>query len=137
MIKDEQIQSGELMIAHAKDPKLKVQFRLRNGPDIWNNSTSGRELAWNFESFIYRIAPTPKLRPWKPEEVPLPSVIRSKETNARWLALTASVSGISTANCNKAGETVVSSFVNLLEHNEHSTDSGKTWLPCGVLEDQQ
>ena len=80
----------------------------------------------------YYIAPEPKLRPWKSEEVPLGAWVSYKKPTTRtgkWL-----ISGVG-----DSGEIGVSgwfSYTNeyLLDQYEHSTDGGKTWHPCGVLE---
>ena len=61
----------------------------------------------------------PKLRPWKPEEVPLGAHMRCKVREHRFL--------------------LTETWDNLirktwLDEYEHSTDGGKTWKPCGVEE---
>ncbi len=61
----------------------------------------------------------PKLRAWKPEEVPLGAVMKVKRSGYRSLIT----------------ETWDDPIRKLwLEQNEHSLDKGKTWLPCGVME---
>jgi len=76
--------------------------------------------AWNWAVFNYFIKPEPKLRPWKPEEVPLGAWMRGIDSdNQRWM-LTNSM------NEDRRREWLL--------HNQHSTDQGKTWLPCGVEE---
>lgn len=74
----------------------------------------------------------PKLRPWKPEEIVLPLLIRSKDHEPNCMAL---ITGMSLGKM----KTIFSgnSFVtceDLFNDYEHSTDSGKTWKPCGVEE---
>jgi len=77
--------------------------------------------AWNFISYNYRIKPTPVLRPWTADEVPLGAWIRYKRAlhDRSILAWTS----------NQADRDM------WLDEREHSTDGGKTWLPCGVVEE--
>ena len=77
--------------------------------------------AWNFISYNYRIKPTATLRPWTADEVPLGAWIRYKRAlhDRSILAWTS----------NQADRDM------WLDEREHSTDGGKTWLPCGVVED--
>lgn len=83
----------------------------------------------------WRPAPEPKLRPWNPEEVPVG-------------ALTRSLSSVNARNPSRqiiTGENGVMAFVcgspvslqQLLESREYSLDGGKTWLPCGVMEESK
>lgn len=72
----------------------------------------------------------PKLRPWKPEEVPVGATLKTKDTGSRWLLI-----GINNyAEVSIAGNSVTRSLSHLLECYTHSLDGGKTWLPCGVME---
>ena len=77
--------------------------------------------AWNFISYNYRIKPTATLRPWTADEVPLGAWIRFKKVidDRSILAWT------STQRDRDMW----------LDEREHSTDGGKTWLPCGVVEE--
>jgi hypothetical protein len=82
---------------------------------------------------VRRIKPEPNLRPWKPEEVPLGALIRSKQeakSQVRWLIVGHDHADVAISN-NGCSRT----FAYCLDAWEHSTDNGKTWLPCGVLED--
>ena len=115
----------------ARDGK-QIEWRRHSGGD-WEQTTP----VWNWNVCDYRIKPEPKLRPWKPEDVPMPCILRPMGGNshqAMWLVLTVSSSGVATADCHVKGETRLASFEALLLHNEHSTDGGKTWKPCGVEE---
>ena len=85
---------------------------------------------WDFDSYEYRIKPTATLRPWTADEVPLGCILKTKSTNSVWLLI----------GRNNAGEILIAgdkyrSPEWLLAEYEHSTDGGKTWLPCGVVED--
>lgn len=76
---------------------------------------------WNLEHYEYRIKPTAKLRPWTSDEVPLGAWMREKKAlhDRRILAWTSS----------QADRDM------WLDEREHSIDLGKTWLPCGVVEE--
>jgi hypothetical protein len=75
---------------------------------------------WNWEHYDYRIKPTATLRPWTADEVPLGSQCRTKGDTKRFLIVRTSDESTRDEWLNKC---------------EHSTDGGKTWLPCGVVED--
>ena len=78
---------------------------------------------WDFDSYEYRIKPTAKLRPWTADEVPLGAWMRFKR-NPQDRVLLGWVS-------------VQSDRDFWLDEREHSTDGGKTWLPCGVMEESK
>ena len=77
--------------------------------------------SWSWSEKTYRIKPTAKLRPWTADQVPLGAWIRYKRAlhDRSILAWTS----------NQADRDM------WLDEREHSTDGGKTWLPCGVVED--
>jgi hypothetical protein len=77
--------------------------------------------SWNFNTFSYRIKPVAKIRPWTADEVPLGAWGRRKE-NPKHRYIICST-----------GDDSVSQY--LFESCEHSTDGGKTWHPCGVMEE--
>ena len=86
--------------------------------------------SWNWMDCIFRIKPTPTLRPWTADEVPLGCILKTKSTNSVWLLI----------GRNNVGEILIAgdkyqSPEWLLREYEHSTDGGKTWLPCGVVEE--
>jgi hypothetical protein len=76
---------------------------------------------WNFEHYDYRIKPAATLRPWTADEVPLGAWMRFKKVidDRSVLAWT------STQRDRDMW----------LDEREHSTDGGKNWLPCGVVEE--
>lgn len=122
-----------VMAHHVAGGVVEYKSHMTDVPCPWL-TTSAPD--WDWVTCDYRIKAQPKLRPWKPEEVPLPCVLRpSGNSAARWLALSASSSGVSSANCHHHGDTAVATFDVLLRFNEHSTDGGKTWKPCGVIEE--
>ena len=94
----------------------------------------------------YRIKPTPTLRPWRPEEVPVGALLRRRfKPNNIVVILAANTVGnfpsVIVDRQNFDGITALY-LGDLLSyhggHNgdamEHSLDHGKTWLPCGVAE---
>jgi len=76
---------------------------------------------WDWDDTDYRIKPTPVLRPWTADEVPLGAWIRYKRAlhDRSILAWTS----------NQADRDM------WLDEREHSTDGGVTWKPCGVVEE--
>jgi hypothetical protein len=79
------------------------------------------EPCWDFDNCDYRIKPTPVLRPWTADEVPLGAWIRYKRAlhDRSILAWTS----------NQADRDM------WFDEREHSTDGGVTWKPCGVVEE--
>jgi hypothetical protein len=76
---------------------------------------------WNWDANKYRIKPTTTLRPWTADEVPLGAWMRGvSRQDYRWL--------IHTSGNNDTRKDWLVGY-------EHSTDLGKTWLPCGVMEE--
>lgn len=104
-----------------------IESRLRDS-SLWfidNNPT------WNWAAVEYRIKPTATLRPWTADEVPLGAFMRPKQGNWRSLILAVDSAGkLIAMHATFSREAA-------LEHYEHSTDGGKTWLPCGVVEELQ
>ena len=90
------------------------------GSGVW---TSTDNPLWNWEHYDYRIKPTAKLRPWTADEVPLGAWMRVKDSPhvGRRIMI-----------CGTCEEHTRSTW---LSTSEHSTDGGKNWLPCGVVED--
>lgn len=85
----------------------------------WNSTVPPE---WNWSAYDYRIKPTAVLRPWTADEVPLGAWMRSKH-NPQDRMLIQWVSSQADREL-------------WLGKNEHSTDGGKNWLPCGVVEDK-
>ena len=76
---------------------------------------------WDWDDTDYRIKPTATLRPWTADEVPLGAWMRCKHNPQDRML-------IYWVNSQADREL-------WLGKNEHSTDGGKTWLPCGVVEE--
>ena len=90
------------------------------GSGVW---TSTDNPLWNWEHYDYRIKPTATLRPWTADEVPLGTWMRFKRNPQDRVLL---------------GWVSVQSDRDLwLDEREYSTDGGKTWLPCGVVEESK
>jgi hypothetical protein len=89
------------------------------GSGVW---TSTENPLWNWEHYDYRIKPTATLRPWTADEVPLGAWMRNKSVQYdRWIIVHLQYSSRNREEW--------------LDKYEHSTDGGKTWLPCGVVEE--
>jgi hypothetical protein len=85
---------------------------------------------WNWDDTQYRIKPTPVLRPWTADEVPLGAWLRYKGNNQSIRMLI--VCNLQIGLC---GYQTNYPYDYLRDEMEHSTDNGKTWLPCGVMEE--
>ena len=79
---------------------------------------------WDWLNGNYRIKPTAKLRPWTADEVPLGAQVRSKSYHPDHRSMII-----------QSGNSMTRE--GWLTCYEHSTDGGKTWLPCGVLEESK
>jgi hypothetical protein len=76
---------------------------------------------WDWGNTEYRIKPTPVLRPWTADEVPLGAWMRKKQdVSHRWVLI-------------DTGDGLWRQA--WFEDSEHSTDGGKTWKECGVMEE--
>lgn len=90
--------------------------------------------SWNWGNADYRIDPAsrPKtLKPWTIDTVPIGAWLRNKgssEAGGISLLIGASVNGIYCCN----GLRSPFPYLDVMNMFEHSIDSGRTWLPCGV-----
>lgn len=81
------------------------------------------------EDTILRQKPTPKLRPWKPDEVPVGAMCKRKDGQFKGMIIACDTeSGRIWMISSHTPEAVLKDFM-------HSLDRGKTWLPCGVVEE--
>ena len=85
----------------------------------WESVNSPR---WDWDGTQYRIKPTPTFRPWTADEVPLGAQVRSKSYHPDHRSMII-----------QSGNSMTRE--GWLTCYEHSTDGGKTWLPCGVMEE--
>ena len=91
---------------------------LHRGLEGWVTTTNP---SWNWTNCFFRIKPTAKLRPWTADEIPLGVQVRQKsDPTRRWLI----------GNTGSYDDRE-----KYFENHEHSIDGGKTWLPCGVMEE--
>jgi hypothetical protein len=86
---------------------------------VWSLASTPR---WGWDHTEYRIKPTPTLRPWTSDEVPLGAQVRSKSYHPDHRSMII-----------QSGNSMTRE--GWLTCYEHSTDGGKTWLPCGVVEE--
>ena len=78
----------------------------------------------------FRVAsepPAKRYRPWTPEEVPVGAFTRPKTGRDVLMII-----GSTRDSVFLAGDRGMYPLNDLLRYREHSTDNGKTWLPCGV-----
>jgi len=76
----------------------------------------------------------PKLRAWSIGEVPVGALIRRNEWAGTGCCTTILSRGLSSVSISYDGGISVQAREQIAKHWEHSTDGGKTWRPCGVLE---
>jgi hypothetical protein len=85
----------------------------------------------------YRIKPEPKLRPWRPEEVPVGAVFRYKNNPdaGRW-QIVAMARGEEAFLCGGARYSEDGGILLSMafDQGEFSTDFGRTWSPCGIID---
>lgn len=105
---------------------IRVMQAFVDGKDLEGLSPTGKWEPlnlprWSWDDIQYRIKPTPVLRPWTADEVPLGAWMRDvSRQDYRWL--------IHTSGNNDTRKDWLVGY-------EHSTDKGVTWLPCGVMEE--
>jgi hypothetical protein len=112
MTREQTIECIKVMQAFVDGKEVEVQLPAGNWETMAPN--------WNWRDTVYRIKPTPVLRPWTADEVPLGAWMRSRGLIGRQI-ITHTAEEEDRAWWLKA--------------SEHSTDGGKTWLPCGVVEE--
>ena len=115
---EETKEAAAVMLAWADGKEIEYKEMALTGG--W---TTTKNPQWRWKDFSYRIKPTATLRPWTADEVPLGAWMRTKDQsygNRRSLM------------CGTYDEGTRSSWLSTCEH---STDGGKTWLPCGVVEE--
>jgi hypothetical protein len=93
------------------------------------------ELSFSLAPHCYRIKPNIILRPWLMEEVPVGALARHKNVLSKFMILGVDDKGILFPNFDEY--VICLSFKNVMIYYEHSTDGGKTWLPCGVMEENK
>jgi len=114
MTKEQTIEAIRVMQAFVDGKE--VRYKAPNNEWLPTNNP-----AWNWFDCEYRIKPTPVLRPWTADEVPLGAWMRKKQDiSNRWVVIDT-----------RDGHWRQAWF----EESEHSIDKGITWHPCGVMEE--
>lgn len=129
MTKEEARQNAEVMMAYTEGKTIQIKSMSSGWIDCPHNSNPSFE--FNFASYrIKPTTPTPTYRPWKSEEVPVGALITGKG-KGRYLINGIAANGYKIYYSRHAEVTI-----NDLLDDEwtYSTDQGKTWQPCGVLE---
>ena len=113
MTREQTIEAIRIMQAYVDGKEVEVRYAGK-----WQTTNIP---SWAWTDTFYRIKPTATLRPWTADEVPLGAWIRYKRAlhDRSILAWTS----------NQADRDM------WLDEREHSIDGGKTWLPCGVVEE--
>lgn len=109
-----------------------VEFRFKHREDDWlrvDGLFNGNEIEYLHSTYEFRIKPEPKLRPWRPEEVPVGAQYRGDGWNLSERRL---ISQVYNNNVEVGNSTFT--LNELLAMGKHSLDNGKTWHPCGVEE---
>jgi hypothetical protein len=115
MTREQTIEAIRIMQAYVDGKEIQTIYA-----GVWRLASTPR---WDWDDTEYRIKPTPVLRPWTSDEVPLGAWMRNVPNGEyRWLINTSSID-----ESRKAW----------LTECEHSIDGGKTWLPCGVVEESK
>jgi hypothetical protein len=123
MTREQTIEAIKVMQAYVDGDEIEQRIKKCDSRSVlkpdWCDTD---EPCWDFDSYDYRIKPTAKLRPWTADEVPLGMQARNREyPKTRWLIDRTSSEENRKDWCDKY---------------EHSTDGGKNWLPCGVVEEK-
>ena len=121
MNKEQTKAAAEVMVAHANGATIEGKMK---SSTHWQLLETPK---WDWDCFIYRVKPQPKLRPWRPEEIPVGALVRYKQEPTK-IRLIISNMDKDIIGC---GGTCDS----LLQYMEHSLDHGATWKPCGVYDD--
>ena len=120
MNKEQTIQAIKVMQAYVDGKEVsEVLSQFVTSPKATDNPS------WNWynDTSVYRIKPTATLRPWTADEVPLGAWMRKKQAVPhRWVVI-------------ETGDELWRQ--DWCKNHEHSTDGGKTWHPCGVMEEAE
>lgn len=132
------IQELKQVITWAEEGKLQWKGPTKTDwRDVEYNNTIYGTLYSDEQFSCYRRKPSPTLRPWRPEEVPVGALIRFSKNSSiqgKYLILASDKTGI--VHCNTpdmSTPTLCKLTYEFILKFEHSLDHGKTWLPCGVM----
>jgi hypothetical protein len=127
--------AGKIAVMQAAAEGKRIEIRVRHGGNWCIDPTP----QWDWIMFLYRVhpddlnpPPTPKLRPWRPEEVPLGALIQCKGGGC-WRTMIVGYNQAQTPSVLIPDGRI--SPETLFNFDEHSLDGGRTWLPCGVLDE--
>jgi hypothetical protein len=119
MTKEEVLKAANVMIAYANGKRIGIRPIRSTEPLLHILYVP----TWNWEQKEYCVIPDPTYRPWTADEVPLGAWMRFKRNPQDRVLL---------------GWVSVQADRDLwLDEREYSTDGGKTWLPCGVVEESK
>lgn len=131
---EEQAEAFKTLLRGKKD---EVQwFNPNNGWQSWPMDLSYVNFAAASKESPIRRKPQPKLRPFKPEEVPVGALARCKTwfPEVRVVILAVNSEGITIADCSTSPRLFRIDFVKLQSLWSYSTDNGKSWCPFEVEE---
>lgn len=109
---------------------------MADGNAEWRFGSKGTWCPANHDSpvtesqYEFRAKPEPKFRPWKPEEVPVGARYRRKGETA----YCQTILGFTPAGVTTSADDQNRPFDLMFDRCEYSTDGGKTFKPCGVLD---
>lgn len=121
---------------------LRLKSEFQNGKKLeWSSQLTGGDwwpvvkgfnwdAAFEFNQEV-RLKPEPKLRAWKPEEVPVGALYKGNGWGRFERAIILHTDG------NRVWLGSINlpfSLGEMLSDGSHSTDNGATWKPCGVVE---
>ena len=113
MTREQAREAAQVMIAWADGKE--VQKKRRGTVELKESDPM-----WDWAAYTYHIKPTPVLRPWTADEVPLGAWLKWKKSPDRRSLV------CSTGDAE--------SRLSMFNDYEHSTDGGLNWKPCGVEE---
>ena len=120
MTREQAREAAQVLLAFADGKEIECKLK---SSASWSTPVLHQEQVFYWNVLDYRIKPTATLRPWTADEVPLGAWMRNMTNSEyRWLINTSSLDDYRKA---------------WLQQSEHSTDGGKTWLPCGVVEESK
>lgn len=121
----------------AKDGNT-LEYRSTANPGMWVELAGGapyQQCNFDFNCFDYRIKQQPKMRQFKPGEIPVGALLRQKGASQINLILSRDTAGYKI--CSHGCEPVLHDVLisnSSPENQEFSVDMGKTWKPFGVVE---
>jgi hypothetical protein len=115
------------LIQAAAEGKTIQRYNVLN--DTWYDCDPNiGDVSFRHAPMFYRIKPTPKLRPWTAEEVPMGAWLRGV-SGGKWAITAILQMGIAMGS---GTDDKIWTYEQLLKHYAYTSDGGKTWKPCGV-----